>query len=277
VSGLSYNFAADSFRVGDNIGLNARTRIDPFNVSMRSSFSPYALRRTNIGNDRTRFRRVDRLMVAESPLTPVRLTRFQFSLGANFSSQDGGGRSLGRGGRGARRGSRGRSPDRRGRTGRATGRGAASTDGSPTQLSDLRIPWSLNLNFNYRLQRPRKEVTSRNATLNANFNLNITPLWRVQGNTGYDFVEGELTTTNIRISRSLGCWNMSFRWVPFGRFQQYGFNLQVSSGQLSQLLQLQIPNQGGEGRLGGFGDQLRGTVGGAAGGLGGRGGGGFRR
>ena len=273
VSGLSYNFAADSFRVGDNVGLNARTRIDPFNVSLRSSFSPYALRRTTIGDGEPRFRRIDRLMVTESPLTPVRLTRFQFSLGANFSSQDGGGgRSLGRGRQGAQRRDRGGSPNRRGGTGRSS-RGAASADGTSTQLSELRIPWSLNLNFNYRLQKPRKEVTSRNATLNANFNLNVTSQWRLQGNTGYDFVDGELTTTNIRISRSLGCWNMSFRWVPFGRFQQYGFNLQVSSGQLSQLLQLQIPNQGGEGRLGGFGDQLRGTVGGAAGGLGGRRGG----
>jgi lipopolysaccharide assembly outer membrane protein LptD (OstA) len=278
VSGLSYNFAADSFRVGENIGLNARTRIDPFNVSLRSSFSPYALRRTTIGDGETRFRREDRLMVAESPLTPVRLTRFQFSLGADFSSDNGGRGSVGRGrrrGQGAQRRSQGNPYGRGARSGRASGRGAASTDGASTQLSELRIPWSLNLNFNYRLQKPRKEVTSRNATLNANFNLNVTSQWRVQGNTGYDFVDGELTTTNIRISRSLGCWNMSFRWVPFGRFQQYGFNLQVSSGQLSQLLQLQIPNQGGEGRLGGFGDQLRGTVGGAAGGLGGRGG--YRR
>jgi hypothetical protein len=119
-------------------------------------------------------------------------------------------------------------------------------------------------------------VTNRSATLSANFNLNLTPKWRVQGNTGYDVVEGELSTTNIRISRNLGCWNMSFRWVPFGRFQQYGFNLQVSSGQLSQLLQLQVPSQGGQGRLGGFGNQLRGTVQGAAGGgLGG--GGNYRR
>jgi len=104
------------------------------------------------------------------------------------------------------------------------------------------------------------------------FTLNVTPLWRVRGNTGYDFIQGELSTTRINIGRSLGCWNMSFHWVPFGRYQKYGFNLQVSSGQLSQLLQLQIPNQGGEGRLGGFGQQLRGTVQGAAG-AGGMGGG----
>lgn len=273
VSGLSYNFAADSFRVGNNIGLNARTRIDPFNISLRSSFSPYALRRLSTMDEAPRFRREDRLMVAESPLTPVRLTQFQFSLGADFSSEDGGRGSVGRG-RGRGQGAGGRSQtgasSRQGTRDPSSRQGGA--DGSSSaQLSDLQIPWSLNFNFNYRLRKPRKEVTNRSATLSANFNLNLTPKWRVRGNTGYDFVEGELTTTNIRISRSLGCWNMSFRWVPFGQFQQYGFNLQVSSGQLSQLLQLQVPSQGGQGQLGGFGNQLRGTVQGAAGG--GRGGG----
>jgi hypothetical protein len=274
VSGLSYNFAADSFRVGDNIGVNARTRIDPFNISLRSSFSPYALRPRTRGGERI-FRRVDRLMVAESPLTPLRLTQFRFSLGANFSSEDGGGgRSLGRSrrrGQGAQRRGGAGAYGRQGQRNRSGQGSASAREGSPSQLSDLRLPWSLNFNFNYGLRRPRKEVTSRNATLSVNFNLNVTPLWRIQGNTGYDFVQGELATTRFSINRSLGCWDMSFRWVPFGRFKSYQFSLQVSSGQLSQLLQLQVPSRGGQGRLGGFGDRLRGTVQGAAGATGGGG------
>jgi hypothetical protein len=274
VSGLSYNFAADSFRVGNNISVNARTRIDPFNVSVRSSFSPYALRRTSVG-DQSAFRRVDRLMVAESPLTPVRLTSFRFNLSADFSSQDGGG-STGRSG--GRRGNRRQRGAQSGatRSGGQQGPDAEDETGPPTQLSSLDIPWSLNFSFNYGLQKRQKEVTNRNATLSVDFNLSLTPLWQIRGNTGYDFVDGEMSTTRISINRQLCCWNMSFTWVPFGEFQQYGFNLQVSSGQLSQLLQLQIPNQGGEGRLGGFGDQLRGTVQGAAGAAGRGGGGGFR-
>ena len=275
VTGLSYNFAADSFRVGNNISVNARTRIDPFNVSVRSSFSPYALRPTTLGDDRV-FRRVDRLMIAENPLTPARLTSFRFSMGANFSSQDGGQGSVRRTGR-ARGGQQGtRRGSQTGSHGRGDGSASGRAGSGPSQLSELSLPWSLNFNFNYGLQKRQKEVTNRTATLSVNFNLNVTPLWRVRGNTGYDFVQGELSTTRISINRNLGCWNMSFTWVPFGRYQKYGFNLQVSSGRLSQLLQLQIPNQGGEGRLGGFGDRLGGAVGGAAG-LGGRGGGGGYR
>jgi hypothetical protein len=272
VSGLSYNFAADSFQVGRRISVNARTQIDPVNVSVRSSFSPYVLERRPVAGGGGRFVEADRLMITDNPLTPARLTDFRLSLGADFSSDD----------RGRRRPSRrqGRSSSRQSQAprppseSRSQSRGANGGGGpsSVSGLTELSVPWSLNLNFNYSFQRPRKEITNRNATLNANFTLDVTPLWRVRGNTGYDFIDGELSTTNISISRDLGCWNMSFSWVPFGRFQQYQFNLQVSSGQLSQLLQLQIPNQGGEGRFGGFGDRLRNTATGAAG-IGGRGGG----
>lgn len=286
VSGLSYNFAADSFRVGNSINVNARTRIDPFNISARTSFSPYALRR----GDTDPFRRVDQLMVAESPLTPARLTQFRTSVSVDFSSRDRGG-NRGTRQRGSQRpsqerpqrGGTGTQPGQRmgsngtGRTGPPSGQ----QDRRPQQersmeLADLSVPWSLGLDFSYRLQKPQKEVTDRSATLDVDFSLNVTPLWRLQGRTGYDFLQKELSTTRIRINRDLGCWNLSFTWVPFGEFQKYGFNLQVSSGQLSQLLQLQIPNKGGEGRLGGFGDQLQGTVQGAAGGLQGQSGGGFR-
>lgn len=279
-SGFSYNFAADSFRVGNSINLNARTRISPFNINLRSNFSPYALRPITTGSETT-FRRVDRLMVAESPTTPVRLTRFDLSLSAQFSSDDTGrssATSRGAGRRGRRGGSRGQAGQRRPQSARGTNRGGQSIPGARQQntqqrsttsstpdLSELRIPWSLNLTFNYGINKPQKEIRDRSATLQVRFQLDLTSNWNLQGNTGVDFLQKKLSTTRIRLNRSLGCWNMSFNWVPFGEYQKYGFNLQVSSGQLSQLLQLQIPNKGGEGRLGGYGDRLQGTVQGAAG------------
>jgi hypothetical protein len=270
VSGLSYNFAADSFRVGNNISVSARTNIDPFDISMQSSFSPYALRKVSIGNT-SAFRRVDRLMIAESPWTPARLTSFRMSVGANFSNDRSGASSQRQQGRRTGPSAQGGPDPARAAGSRSTrdrpprGRDAGPSPESTTQLSELDLPWTLSLDFNYGLQRRQKEITNRNATLSANFTLGVTPKWRVQGNTGYDFIQREVATTQLSINRDLGCWTMSFNWVPFGRFQKYGFNLQVSSGQLSQLLRLQIPNQGGEGRLGGFGQQLRGAAQSAAG------------
>jgi len=114
---------------------------------------------------------------------------------------------------------------------------------------NFEMPWSLSFSFNYRLSRPAKRIESQTATLSTNFSLGVTPLWSVSGQTGYDFIERTLSTTRLSIRRDLGCWFMSFSWVPFGRYQSYSFNLQVKSGQLSQLLQLQIPNKGGEDTL----------------------------
>jgi hypothetical protein len=272
LTGLSYNFAADSFQVGNQIRLNARTRIDPFNISARSTFSPYALESRQRADGDRFFREVDELLIADNPLEPARLTDFRFSLSADFSSGDGVGGSdryrttrsrTTRSRRDRRRRDR-RQQDRRQQDRRQQDRRQSSTD--PQSLSEFQVPgWSLNFNFNYSFRRPQKEITNRNATLGVDFSLNVTPLWRVRGNTGYDFIDDEVATTRISINRDLGCWNMSFSWVPFGRFQQYSFNLQVSSGHLSQLLRLQIPNQGGEGRFGGFGQQLRNTATGAAG------------
>ncbi len=303
ISGLSYNFAADSFQVGRRINLNARTRIDPFNVSMRSSFSPYALERVQesgtvlcraappslrrdrdeyvprgpiraqdagacpIGrqrNSQVMLREVDRLMIAENPLTPARLTQFRASLSADFSSDDGGSSLEQRGSRRTRRSQRTQGGQASSRS-QQRGQQDPSQTASSTTLSEFSVPWSLNVDLNYSFSKSQKEITNRSATLSADFSLNVTPLWRIQGNTGYDFIDEKVSTTRIRINRNLGCWNMSFSWVPFGRFQQFSFNLQVSSGHLSQLLRLQIPNEGGDGRFGGFGSQLRNTAQGAAG------------
>jgi hypothetical protein len=269
LQGLSYNFAADSFRVGNNIQLNARTTVERFDITMNSSFSPYALRPSGTVEGETRYRSVDRYMIAESPWTPARLTNFRLGVSGQFQSGDAGGRAAGSGGFGTRRtgrqtGARAGGPQRR--SGRPSGR---TSQGAPDELRALDLPWSLSFDFNYRLSKPQKEVTSRTATLGSQFSLGLTSKWRIQGRSGYDFVQGELATTRLSTSRVVGscdCWVMSFSWVPFGRYQSYSFNLQVRSGQLSQLLQLQLPNAGGEGRLGGFGDRLRGTVQGAAGG-----------
>ncbi len=272
LQGLNYNFAADSFRVSDNIRLNARTTVERFDITLNSTFSPYALRPAGTADGSPRFRRIDRYMIIESPWTPARLTNFQLGVSGDFQSGDGGGRtarSAGLNQRGSGRGgaTQGRPQAPSGGTERRT-----QVPSSIEDLSALDLPWSLSFDFNYRLSKPRKEVTNRTATLGTQFSLGLTSKWRIQGRSGYDFVEGELATTRLSTSRVVGscdCWVMSFSWVPFGRFQSYSFNLQVRSGQLSQLLQLQLPNAGGEGRLGGFGDRLRQTAGSVAGGQGG--------
>jgi len=254
----SYNFTADSLNLSD-IQLRARTSVQDFSIRSSMTFSPYALRATGLGEDR-RFRLVDRYMAAESPLTPVRLTRFRLNVGGSFEGGGGSG--------GVRVQPQRRSGPRTGQ--RQAGRARPSSQRSQGRSSssgylDTRIPWSLSFDFSYSFRKPRKEILNQNATVNAQFGLDVTPKWSLEGRTGYDLIRNEVATTSINISRDLGCWVMSFSWVPFGVRQSYSFNLQVKSGQLSQLLRLNIPNTG-EGPLGGFGNRLRQTAGSVAGG-----------
>jgi len=260
--GLSYNLAADSFKVGDNIQLDARTTVERFDINFNTTFSPYVLRRR--GGD---FQRADQLMITESPWSPARLTSLNLNISGDFSSGDEvGGTSVGGG---PQRGGPSRGLPQNRRQGPGTAQSGSRGRGPRATLPAFDLPWSLSFDFNYRFRKPRKEVTSRTATVSTNFSLGLTPRWQIQGRAGYDFIDSEISTTRISMSRAVGsceCWVMSFSWVPFGRFQSYSFNLQVKSSQLSQLLRLQLPRDSGEGRFGGFGDQLQNSVRGNIGG-----------
>lgn len=256
----SYNFAADSLRLSD-LSVNARTKIERFRIRSNMTFSPYALEPRTHSDGSVSYGIVDRYMAAENPLTPLRLTRFRFSLSGsvrNETNQRNTGRAGGLGGQAGTAQQPGRSgqPPLDSQQG-----GQPSGSQNMTGYADFSLPWSLSFDFSYSFRKPAKEVENQKATLNANFDLDVTPLWSIQGRTGYDLIQNELSTTRIRVNRDLGCWVMSFSWVPFGRHQQYSFNLQVKSGQLAQLLQLQIPNSGVESQLGGIGDQVQGAAG----------------
>ena len=100
--------------------------------------------------------------------------------------------------------------------------------------------WSLNVSFGYMIARPASELIRR-ATVNTGFDFNVTSTWRVRGQTGYDFESGELVTSTLNIMKEFECWQMSFRWIPFGSFQSWGFDLHVKSGRLREFLRLQQP------------------------------------
>ncbi len=237
----SYNFAADSLNLSA-IGLTARTSLfaNRMNVNVQSSFSPYRLNAqgTSVVDDYlfdiTRFRF-------------ARLTRMSISANTSFRS------STGRPGRPVETarasppgfsnfGAQGFNPDA------AIAGSLSNPTGDPV---DFNIPWSLRMDFTYSISKPLTVLT-RTMTLNGSFDFSITPNWKVQGRTGYDFERKEVVTTNISFFRDFECWQMSLNWVPFGRFQSFGFNLQVKSGHLRDLLRIQQPRSDVSGRFSGL-------------------------
>jgi hypothetical protein len=260
----SYNFAADRFPLSD-IRTRARTDLfDRFDFTLGMTFSPYALepQGTPDENGEQDFDRVDRFMASDTPWKPVRLTRFDLSVRGSFRADQQGQRNPVSEPRANLSDAQnaGRLSPYEGSTIADRRNPYAAYPNTPTGYVDFSVPWSLSFSFNYSFNKPAKEITRRNAIVNANFDFNVTPKWKVSGNTGYDFVQGELSTTRISINRDLCCWNLSFSWVPFGEFQSYSFNLSVKSGKLSQLLRLQLPREGDDSRLGGIGRQIGQTV-----------------
>jgi hypothetical protein len=243
----SYNFAADSLKLSD-IQLSARTDIlEQFDISFRSTFSPYALGPNG--------RRINKFVVAQPGFGLARLTNMSLTVNTSFESSN------------AQPGARPADSPRAqyndpGLGGQMTpfqdgGQGSlpGAYSNTPTGYADFAIPWSVDLDFTYGLSRTGTR-TRRRANLNTRINFNVTEKWRVQTRSGYDFVRKELVTTNVSVLRDLGCWQMSFSWVPFGRAQSYSFDLHVKSGKLRDLLRLRLPRSDRGGRFSGIARQI---------------------
>ena len=237
----SYNFAADSLNLSQ-INLTARTNLFKNNLSVnfRSAFSPYNA--VAVGTSEIT---VDDYVFDLRRFRFARLTQLSVSASTSFRSSSG---------------SRGRPLE----TSRATpdfsnfnspgfnpDAAIANSLGNPTgDQVDFNLPWSLSMDFTYSLQK-RLLSSTRTMTLNGRFDFSLTPNWKIQGRTGYDFENKEVVTTNLSFFRDFECWQMSLNWVPFGRFQSFGFNLQVKSGHLRDLLRIQQPRSDVQGRFGG--------------------------
>ncbi|MEZ5014683.1 MAG: hypothetical protein R2794_10370 [Chitinophagales bacterium] len=72
-------------------------------------------------------------------------------------------------------------------------------------------------------------------TMNFSGNIALTPTWQIFLSSGYDFQLQEFTYTSIDIHRDLHCWDMSFKWIPFGARQSYIFTLNAKAGVLQDL------------------------------------------
>lgn len=228
----SYNFAADSLRMAP-ISVSARTRIlNRVNVNFSSRFSPYKLNEQG--------QTINDYVFSLRHFAFARMTSLRLS--ADFSL---------RSSQSARTPSSGvdRSPfpNQGGLPsfdyGNSSGLGTADPFSygfqDDARFADFSIPWSLDFRLSYSLNR--SSVTTRTFTINSNFDFNVTPNWRIRGQTGYDLERRELVTTSLNIFRNFECWEMSLRWVPFGQFQSYGFDLHVKSGKLRDLLRIRQP------------------------------------
>jgi len=100
---------------------------------------------------------------------------------------------------------------------------------------DYSIPFNLSVGYSVNYSKPSVQEPQFNQTLNMNGDVSLTPNWKMTFNTGWDFVEKDLSYTSLGIFRDLHCWEMRFNWVPFGFQQNYFFQINVKSSILQDL------------------------------------------
>ncbi|MEM6335348.1 MAG: putative LPS assembly protein LptD [Bacteroidota bacterium] len=111
---------------------------------------------------------------------------------------------------------------------------------TPVGYADFAIPWSVNLDLTYQVSKPAL-VTTRRVIANTSFDFSLTPNWKIQGRSGYDFIENEIVTTSLSFLRDFHDWEMAINWQPFGRFQSFQFDLHLKTGPLREILRLRQP------------------------------------
>lgn len=210
----SYNMAAEAFKLS-NINMNMNTRLfKTFDVRFSATFDPY--KRDSVG------RRIDEYVFDISKFKLASLTTAQFGVSANFNPND-----------------------RSSSTAVPSNLPVLQRDTDPLtpEYIDFKIPWTLSMDYTVNYSRgfgvdPRTRLGNENRitqTLGFNGSLSLTEKWKVTYTTGYDFVQKNVSYTNLSIYRDLHCWEMSIGWTPFGLQRGYNFTINARSALLRDL------------------------------------------
>lgn len=243
----SHNFLADSLK-WSRINMSGRTKLLGTNINFGATFDPYALDTNAIGSpirtNTSHLKKYGQL---------ARLETANFSFGLSFGSE-----KLKKW-RAKRTGENTESTeseenlpeddnldDPLNRVDRmaddfANTRGKKDAEIDYDGYTKFEFPWNLSLNYSFRLSNgdfdKNKMTFKRKITSDLNFNgdFSLTPKWKFSFSSGYNFDRKELSHTNLRISRDLHCWGMSFNLVPVGRYKSYFFSINVNSSMLQDL------------------------------------------
>jgi lipopolysaccharide assembly outer membrane protein LptD (OstA) len=199
----SYNFAADSLRLAP-ISISGRaTIVDRISLNLFGVFDPYVINNDGVRINKTEWSENNKL---------ARFNSGNFSI--NFSIL----------------------PRKK---------PLKSTQGTADELNEINknqddyldysIPFSLNIGYNFFFLNNVGAPDQITQTLNFSGDLQLTPAWKVNYNSGYDFEQKDFSYTSLGINRNLHCWEMSLNWVPFGFQQNYFFQINVKSSLLQDL------------------------------------------
>jgi lipopolysaccharide assembly outer membrane protein LptD (OstA) len=234
----SYNFLADSLNLS-RISMSGRTKMFGTSINFGASFDPYTIDTTSTG-------------------TPVRINRFLWNDQRKFARLESANLSFGFnfGSKTFQKKENDKNdpnsgpPDQFPEDPLQEDRdpNLPGNEEEPTQMTATKdgyaqftMPWNISLNYSMNITQGDfdKEQMAYKRELSADVSLNgsleLTPKWSLTFSSGYNLDEKELSHTNLRITRNLHCWNMSFNLVPVGTYKSYFFTIAVNSSLLKDL------------------------------------------
>lgn len=217
----NYNFMADSLKLS-TISFSGRTSLfkEKINLNFNGTLDPYV-----VGENGTR---INRYALQDGKL--ARLTNFGLSF--DYSLNPNANKSRNNNIDSLRNQMPNLTPDQ------VNALARISTD--PNAFVDFNIPWNLNgsfsMNYSQTFNSAQRRMQSNvTATVNLNGDFNVTPNWKVQFNTGYDFRQRAVSLTRFSIYRDLHCWDMSVGWTPFGQYKSYNITIRAKASILQDL------------------------------------------
>ncbi len=112
----------------------------------------------------------------------------------------------------------------------------------PDEFLDFNIPWNVSLGYNINYSKNFKKTLTdaekknqMTMALSLSGDFSITPKWKIQVTSGYDFANKKMSTTSVNIYRDLHCWEIKLNWIPFGQQQSYQITIQPKAGLLQDL------------------------------------------
>ncbi len=200
---MNYNFALDSMNLSP-IGVSGRTTLlDKITFNFAGVFDPYVV--TEAGNRINQFELNKNGKLAHLNNANLSLNFSIVNNKKNYSSDKG------------------------------TKEELQSINKNTSDYIDYTVPFNLYVGYSLYYQNNFTISDQTTQTLNFSGDIQVTKAWKVNFNTGYDFIQKDLSYTSLGIYRDLHCWEMRLNWVPFGFQQNYYFQINVKSSVLQDL------------------------------------------
>ena len=227
IQGLSingtYNFLAPSFKLSD-LSFSGRSQFtDKLGFTYNGAFNPYQVSDSLVSTSST----VRNKYLVDKIGAP-RLTSFGLSFGYSLNAAAFKARNAKLDAASSKAAAGGMTPEQ--------AEQLREVNADPNAFVDFKIPW--NFTFSYRLDYSRLSTgidPTLTNTLNFNGDLNMTPKWKVQFTSGYDFKTNGLSPTSFAIYRDMHCWDMSINWIPIGTYRSYNLTIRVKASILQDL------------------------------------------